>query len=137
MNDVFTQKVVEILGQLQSAVGNVAALAGKAAPQVVEYALKVKVYEGISSLVEGLLALLFAIIVLTTMYRKRKAVIEAFDYANDNPPVIIATIVFAVLSGIALITGVITVCDTWNWVAVFDPKIALAHDIVQRVMGQQ
>lgn len=137
MNDALTQKVVEILGQLQGAAGSAVEMMGKAAPQVAEYAIKTKVYDGISTLVEGGLAFLFAVVTLIVLYRNRKSICEAFDYNNENLPVIIATIVFGFASVIALIAGLCTICNGWNWVAVFDPKIALAHDIVQRVMGQQ
>ncbi len=135
MNDALTQKVVEILTQLQGAAGKAVEMAGKAAPQVAEYAIKTKVYEGIATLMQGGSSLLFALITLTVMYRKRKTIVEAFD--DDSPAVVIATFAFGIASFIAFCAGTATLCNAWNWVAVFDPKIALAHDIVQRVMGQQ
>lgn len=134
MNDLLQQKVVEILTQFQEGVSSTLTAAGKAAPHVVEYAIRVKFYDGLGSIVGGFIALFFLILILGIMYRHRAAIIDSFEYC-DAPHVSAGAVFFGLGAVILIFPAFGLLLDTWNWVAVFDPKIALAHDLFEKVMA--
>ena len=120
-------KAVDILDKLE-------ALTTQYAPDVVEQATHAVVVTGVSNLVNsivGFAALYYAWLAtskLVSFFVRRK---EAEGYWSD----------WEIGYTLAYITGVLTcytiamasvwpIFDVWNWVAIFNPELAMAHKIL-------
>lgn len=60
------------------------------------------------------------------------------EYVELNEVLSLVVVVFAlVFYIIAFITSVVTVLNAWTWIAAFNPKLALAHDMLTALMNKQ
>ena len=51
----------------------------------------------------------------------------------DHGGIIISLLIMAVVSTFALIFFIASIVDVWSWVGLFNPKLYLAHEIIQKV----
>ena len=132
--DPLETKMIEVVTQMQHGVAKIGEVLYSAAPQAVDAILAIKVISGIDQLVVGLICLIITVIlgrVGMKHYRKR---IEN-EFNEDN--------IGAIFIGVFLALGVFGfgiatahhLLDIWNWVAVFQPKIAIAHDLLNIITG--
>lgn len=135
--NVLEHKLAELLGQFQSGVSQAGASAAKLLPQVTDLAIRMKFWDGVAHLACAALALLPAfalfkgVLFFHNLAEEKRA---EKDFTTDDIPYQVG----AITLGFALLVVSVAICcqlfDPWNWVAVFDPKIALAHDIYLGVM---
>lgn len=119
------QKTVEILDKLD-------ALATQYAPEVVDSAIGIMQVSGASKIILGLLGLCFVCAIAFSVCKGVKYCAkkqeENREWEAGAPIIITLGVIFSVGILIASLTALLNV---WNWVAMFDPKLALA----QRIMG--
>ena len=122
------EKIVSILDQLE-------ALAKQYSPEVLDSAIDVVRMTGISNILEGIICGLAAIGCFflakytVILFYKR----ENEDKHGDGPWElfkILCFIVGAVFVIIFTIACFANVFDTWSWIAIFDPKLALAKKVL-------
>lgn len=121
------EKAVEILGKLE-------VLAKQFAPEVMDAAVGVVQVSGISRIAVGfiLLSLAFATYKISTwlyeFFKKKK---EDDGYLSDweigyTTVAVVGSMAFCVL----VVIGALQIFDIWSWVAIFNPKLALAKQIM-------
>lgn len=115
MKDV-EQKAVEILDKLD-------ALATQYTPEVVDSALGAVTVSAIGNLITGVVLLLIAAGIAWACRRYWEALVEA----ADEPFVVVFGSLASLAPGVA---GTATLLDVWNWVATWNPQLALAHKIL-------
>lgn len=120
------QKVVEMLSGMEQAIG-------KVAPQALELALKQQMWAGLGCIVGGFAALLIGLILIWLPVRVFKE-IKAEGVRSGYSPDQAATVVCCIPSGIGLLIALINLLNIWNWVAIFDPKTALFHELVSKLL---
>jgi hypothetical protein len=96
-------------------------------PQAREVALGVARMEGLSSLLP---ALPMAILAIFGWYLGGKI----YVWANDDSDGEFIGIMVKFFSIPLLIMSVIWVFDTWAWVAVFNPELYIAHQVIESVV---
>lgn len=106
----------------------IAKAASKAGPQVMKFAVAQEYWSGIGDIIIGFFFLIVALIGIVLFFRYLK---DLRDMVEPGGPIAlvggIGGIVSLVVSGLNLL-------DIWNWVAVFNPRIALFHDILNRFL---
>ena len=115
-----TQKAVELLDKLT-------ALSEKYAPKVYETALTVVQVQAVGELVLSATCLIFMYwLVKKALKLKAQNFFDEYDEA--------LTVVTVIFVGSAIIvTSVLSLCclfDVWNWIAVFNPELALANKVL-------
>lgn len=117
MNEQLQVQLAAILKAMQGA-------AQEYGPQALQLTLEVRRWDAIGTIVLGLLA--FACGVFVGSHVKRL-------WKEDGPaeigaPLAVLTLCCWVVAGFCLL-------DIWNWVAVFRPDFALAHDVLAKLAG--
>ena len=110
--------------QLQIIIGKIETLGG----QGVEVASRVVQVNGLQALLTGAVFLFFALLFMG-------AALHGF-YKDDGEgggwqAAGVIGVVFAFFS---TLFGLICVLNIWNWIALSEPKLALAHQIFERIM---
>ena len=124
---VLEEKAVEMLDKFE-------ALASQYGPEVINGATSAVVVTGIGDILQGFVALGAAFIVwyLTknfTKYAKRKK--DECGFLSDWEMGWAAGMGIGIFtSGLLAACGIWTLFDVWNWVAIFNPKLALAHRLI-------
>lgn len=127
-------KLVEIIDQVQSGLAKAGALASEHAPQAVDALLWVKRIEGIQVLATSLLFLVIGIAGLVAVYKLgKKSVLLLKDYEDAGAPLLALTIMIAVFAFPFTFKSIYAILDVWNYVAIFKPELAIAHDIIETV----
>ena len=120
-----TNKLLEIINQVQN---QVSAHAGDA----INILLLNTQIDAINNLVIGFLSLGIACI---TFFFLKKFWIgfqkESSNYTGDEFPYIMGMFLCGLLFLISLLLSINYLLDIWNWMALFNPKLALAHSIIQ------
>ena len=124
------EKAVDILNQME-------ALTKQFAPDVVDAGMEVTRLNGIASVVAGVVMLICAYPVYTQavrlflFFKKKK---EEDGYMSDWEMGSVAVSICApVVIILLVIFGAALVFDVWNWVAIFNPKLALAKSIMGKM----
>jgi hypothetical protein len=120
------QKTVEILDKLDAAISHYS-------PQVYDAAVAAVQVSAIGELIIGfffLIPLVFSVKFarVANSYFIAKNESERFE-GWDTIQVCVA-VVYAIIYAICLIVAINHILDAWNWVAIFNPKLALAHKIM-------
>ena len=115
-----TQKAVEFLDKLT-------ALSEKYAPKIYETALTVVQVQAVGELVLSATCLIFMYWLV-----KKALKLKAQDFFDEYDEAL--TVITIILGGSAIIvTSVCSLCclfDVWNWIAVFNPELALANKVL-------
>ena len=120
-------KAVDILDKLE-------AITTQYAPDVVDKAVQSVAVTGISNLVWGLVG--FAALYFTWFATKRLVSFfvrkkESGGYWSDwQIGYVLSFVVGAFVCFVLALSSVWTVFDVWNWVAIFNPELAMAHKIL-------
>lgn len=125
--DNLEQKAVDLLNKIES-------LAVDYTPDVYQMAVNVVQAQGIVLIVEGfiygLAAFVFALISKKSYVFCRKKHDKAGDYSDWDMAGFFIALMCAALAGILMLVSIFNVFDMWNWVAVFNPELALAKEII-------
>jgi hypothetical protein len=95
--------------------------------QVVDTASQVTQIESVSELVSGVV---FGILAIIAGFVCRYA-IKKENEESYGSPWIVAIVVSAVFAVIGTLFFLIQICDVWNWIGIFNPKLKLIHDIIE------
>ncbi len=112
------EKFLEVLTRVQDQ-------AVKVAPQALDLAIQHERWEGIGGVTLGAALLALAIISLVILTKVGKE-----DRSDPTPFFLLFT------GGAFLVPGLICFLNPWNWVAIFDPKIALLHDVIVKLTNR-
>lgn len=119
MSEIET-KVVEILDKLES-------MTTEYAPEVMDAALGVVRVDAIGNFVT---VSIFSLISIFLLVRFLRPFID-FLKKEDSDGYYFLTVIFAIIWGLVWLTSVLaTYLDTWMWVGMFNPQLALAHKIL-------
>ena len=138
MNHETIVEVNTLLAKMQAGISHYA-------PQAWHTMLVVKQIDSLGTLLNGGLTLLLAIIAWIVCGLCLRAALkfhaETDDYGNlkhkyDMAPAFPGIVVGGVVGLIASIVTFLTLSDIWAWVGVYNPSIAVAHDILVRVLSQ-
>lgn len=111
---------------VDAALAKLGELATQHGPQAVDLAAQVVQVDAAGGLVIGTACLLAAVI----GGRKAIKVLRAgYDEEWGDGPLIVGGIVGCVVAALVGIFGAACLLDIWNWVGVFNPKLALAHEV--------
>jgi len=130
VDNALQSKLLEIIDKLQQAATNAATAAGKAAPQMLDYAIRITHWDGIQNVLVGFFLLLLASIGISIFVRKWEAIC---NLSHDDELCLLCFFGGVAILG-TLIGALCLLLDVWNWVAIYDPKVALAHQLLQKVM---
>ena len=122
------EKIVSILDQLE-------ALAKQYSPEVLDSAIDVVRMTGISNILEGVICgLASAGCFFLSLYLFRFfSVKEKEEQSLDAPWELfkVMIVIFGAVSVIIFTTACfVNVFDAWSWIAIFDPKLALAKKVL-------
>ncbi len=99
------------------------------APAVLELGIQMKFWDGVGTIIIGVSLLGLSILLgMLSRYFWRKH--RAKLYAGCD----FGAVFFGMISVLLLVPVGILLLDIWNWVAIFNPKLALAHDIFERLV---
>lgn len=119
-------KLVSMLDALQQGAVKVGETVVQYSPDVANAALWVVRIDGIQCIVTGAFyATIGALGVKYTIKAWRWATKDASDQ-----PVFLVPLVLGVVTGIAVVAASNIVLNVWNWIAVFEPKLWLAKQII-------
>lgn len=136
MSDLQT-KLVEVITQLQSIVKDNAA-------DAVNFGLGAIRIDAIGNIVIGLVcvvsSIIGAIVIKKLIARVHKMMEGKSKHSfggefSDYPEYVISIIIISVILAIASICAICAVLGTWNWVAIFQPKLWLAHQILAKAVS--
>lgn len=114
-----TDKAAQYLNALES-------ITKQYAPDVIDAALSVVRMQGAQRLVHGV-ALVVCAIACGWITRKLWAASDGDD------PEKIALMIFCVVGGVfSAILGLARLLDIWTWVAIFEPKLYIAHALIEK-----
>lgn len=89
-------------------------------------AIQVVQMNAVSNLVAGVICLLAVYLTVRNVPNEK---IEKWLESNDFIPSI-GVLCLCILSGVVFVIGVVTLLSPWNWVAVFNPELALARKLL-------
>lgn len=123
-------KFVGVIDQLQHGVLAIAGKVIEVAPKALEAVLAIKQIEGASELMYGVLSGIGATL-LFIIIRKVLKIAEKYNWDHDiSPPIIIASLVLGITAIGLCFTCFSKLLDVWNYVALFNPKLAIAHSLL-------
>lgn len=127
--------MAEIQFNVDAALAKLEALVSTHGPQAIDMAAQVVRINALNELscvpVAGVLALA-AGYGMRWCYRRAKAATDTYD---DDFGWWIGFCIAGILALFTLALCLDALCDVWAWVALFNPKLALAHEIMQRLGG--
>ncbi len=126
-------KAVDILDKLEK-------LTTQFAPEVTDAAFAAIQISAANSIVSNILVICFGICFCVLaiksrsyclkMYREKKEEgVNRYDNDWDSGAIILPAALSAI-GGVMLIVGIIHMFDIWTYVAIYDPRLALAHKIL-------
>jgi hypothetical protein len=102
------------------------------APAALELGIQMTFWNGVSQL---LLGGFFAVLTAALFYNTMKALKKSKNASySDKEGYLIVAALLAIAGLIAAIPTIVMLFNIWNWIAVFNPKLALAHTIFERIM---
>jgi hypothetical protein len=128
------EKLVSMLDALEKGAVQVGDAVVKYSPDVAEATLAVVQIDAAGKLIIGTLCTIAAYVA----YRVARWGIKEFvnDMVGAEDGLIAPSIVFGVLFFVPPFIGaIIYLADIWNWVAIFEPKLYLAKQIIKAALG--
>lgn len=118
MNDQIADKLTQLIDQISHSIIS-------SAPQAVDLTLSVIRVDAIMQIIWGLLLLIGSIFLffIPLLHSKKDEQLENWE----GIMVMFAIAIF--------IFSLFFILDFWNWIAIFNTKLALAHQIIQKVIG--
>lgn len=134
--DQLTGKLLEIINQVQASV-----IAH--APDAINLILAAVQQDGISNILPGIIALVLLMICVYTgikFYKKWDKANELDKQKHrydreDNFPLLIPMVPACLIGFICFLFMFPSIFSYWNYVEIFNPKVYLAHEIIQKVVS--
>jgi len=104
------------------------------APTVAEATLKVVVIDGGTTLLVGLGLALLGIILLVLCNKILTSIPATKDKGTDYSDKNFGAVVSFIFGFSLVIAGLVRLFNIWHWIAVFNPELALAKQIVSSVL---
>jgi hypothetical protein len=105
----------------------------KAGPQVMQFAIQHEHWCGVGDITIGFFFLVMTFVFLLLVKKNWTAMIRS-SYEDGIPAAV--GIVSAIGAACTLVVACVQLLNIWNWVAVFNPKIALFHDILTKFLSK-
>ena len=120
-----------------AALAKLEALVAQHGPQAVDTAAEVVRVGAIGDLIVGAGCAVATALIWRTLHRVSTTRWKETDVFDDpmGPFPMIALLAAGFLSCVTTIGALEGLLDVWNWVALFNPKLALAHQILSRVVS--
>jgi len=131
MSDKVETKLVSMLDALQNGVAEVGGKIVKYTPDVVNAAEWVVRIDGVQSIVfsvSGMIVMGYASVKIWKFARKIREEDRYSGWADFNNAL-------AVILGIVAALQIRIILDVWNWVRIFEPKLYIAKQIIESVVG--
>lgn len=122
-------KVVSMLDALQNGAVIVGNQVVKYTPDVINAALDIVRINGLQQALHCLLSLV--VLITACNISKKQYPIANFNTGNDSAMFCIVSWFFILISSIIIS---IIAFDVWNWVMIFEPKLYIAKEIIDKVM---
>lgn len=126
-------KTIELLDALQQGAVKVGDAMVQYSPDVVDAALQIVRIDGAASIFEGFVLGVLAYIGYKFCRRMYKALEDAKP-TDDEVPLMLGVALSGPTTIVLAILSVSKVTQIWNWVAIFEPKLALAKRIVEAAL---
>jgi len=141
---------VDVQFNVDQALAKLGELVSAHGPQAVDLAAQVVQVNGFGQVAIGAFALAIAVSVAVAALRllrlalrlegERKARVQdrsgaALYPSANSEPAWVGLLVSGVIGTGALIVALNCLLDVWAWVAIFNPKLALAHQVLAKVAG--
>lgn len=124
-------KLIEMLDALQNGAVKVGEQVVKYSPDVAEAALWVVRIDGAQSIVFGVAGIPAACISVR-LAKRYHAYLKSVKL-NDEPPIVVVIFLWC-LAAWASLASASCLLSVWNWIAVFQPKLWLAKQIIDAVV---
>ena|ERR1700733_3041603 len=118
------------LGQITTILKGLQGLAVQYGPAAYQAVLAMRRIDALQPLVTGLIALIILAITLKYFFRELSLANKS-DWTDSIHGVAVFITGFVGLC--CAVTVMFTLLDVWNWIGVFRPDLALAHDILIKV----
>jgi uncharacterized protein YacL len=102
----------------------------KNAPKAYEATKTVVKYNALQSLVYGFVGLVTGLLLIGGGYFFGKGSLK-----DETPFRFMSSLVASIVGFIMTISSVLNLIELWNWIAVFEPEIAVAREVLQRTVG--
>lgn len=126
------QKVLDMLDQLQQGAVMVGDTVVKYAPDMADTMLMIVKIDGIQRILEILMALITGLLLLYATRKSRGHQIR-IDPRCDTPFIMIP-ISLGIGGVIATLTSICAFINIWTWMAIFEPKLWLAKQILNKAL---
>lgn len=127
------EKVVGMLDALQNGAVKIGEQVVKYSPDVADAALWVVRIDGVQSIATAIFFVIAAI-VLYVATRRFWAWAWRVDKDFDTPAIMVP-VVTGILTIISSILASARIFDVWNWIAIFQPKLYLAKQIIKAAIN--
>ncbi len=107
--------------------------AAKAGPQVMQFAIQHEHWCGVGDVLIGGFCAVIAAIGFFILKKHWAIVVSGTD---DEIIVAWTGVLGGIIGVVSGLAAAIILLNIWNWVAVFNPKIALFHDILEKLLSK-
>lgn len=141
MNQEITNKIIDLLNNIQNGVNIASKGAVVAGKEAVTLALQATSLDAFQNIVFGVIGIFILIIPticlkhLICQYKNYKPKGYTDGFFMDNPWALLYAALIVIIALIGFFTVLCNLFDVYNWVGIFNPKIYLAHEIMQRYLG--
>jgi len=106
-------------------------------PQVWNALQKIKQIDSIGSAIQCLIFEILGFLAVFFAIKFSKKIVWSFGEPEDakSATFLVATIVLLIFAPIAICISSICISDIWLWVGIFDPQLAIAHDVVNKILS--
>ncbi len=125
------QKVVEILDAAQQGAVKVGETIIQYSPDVANAFLAIVRIEGLAKLIPSILILVACCVFYRSFIRMWKWALSRYHYSIDRH--LFACIASAIIC-VFVIHALFCILNIWNWVAIFEPKLWLAKQLVDKLI---
>lgn len=146
MSDQITNKIVSMLDQIQAGVTNVA-------PQAIDLMLKVVSVKGIIHIATGIFFLCIAIFCAVIVYKiilgykeyeKQRKEIEnkiqlgllSYEDRKFEQDISHSMAIFGICGVVSFFISAVFLLNLWNYIAIFNPKLYLANEVIEKVINK-
>lgn len=103
-------------------------------PLMTDAVIEVARYTALQHLVSSLILTILSVS-LTYKFRNIFKLIHEWSVEElDGASYIFIIPIYTGLFGLFLHFGLFALCNVWNWIGIFQPKLYLAHEIIERVL---